>query len=257
MSVLQIKARKRRSLKVERSTLNNSQSCPQSSFWTELGKEGGALRGAPRRSPFLSLRAPLSFFSLGLFKNTRKTSKTPRRIFLRPERPFTEVSGPSRKKSQKKSLPSVQKVSKRVKKRQKKDFSETFLRLFDSLRDFLDTPGPEARGDFLGILGPEGPENGRSGLKNFPHLVNPQILENKQKTLKKTKEIPSKKTPRKQKHQGKDGQGPCHANTFAHKTPHLKEFDGSLPLNSLKINSAKTWCIAKKGLFISCTQGGL
>ena len=77
-------------------------------------------------------------------------------IVLRPERPFTGVSGPSGpkipKKSQKslpgppgpecpKSLEKSQKVS-------EKSLFDTFLRLFDSFRDFLDTPGPEARGDF-------------------------------------------------------------------------------------------------------------
>ena len=82
---------------------------------------------------------------------------------------------------------SVQNLSKRVKKSQESlgevSFGH-FLKLFDSLRDFLDTPGPEARGDlfwyFLEISGPEGPEtpvNGRSGLKasklwSFLYLAN-------------------------------------------------------------------------------------
>ena len=54
---------------------------------------------------------------------------------------------------------------------------------------------------FLGLF-----ENAKENLKNTkdsPHLANPlKIQENKQKTLKKTKEISSKKTPRPQKHQG-------------------------------------------------------
>ena len=72
---------------------------------------------------------------------------------------------------------SVGKVTKRVKKSQKKVsekslFPTLFLRLFDSFRDFLDTPGREARGvsffeAFWWFSGPEGaetPVNGRSGL---------------------------------------------------------------------------------------------
>ena len=80
---------------------------------------------------------------------------------LRPERPFTGVSGPSGpeipKKSQK-SLPgppgpecpkSLEKSRKVSKKSRKSLFCDTFLRHFDSFRDFLDTPGREARGDFF------------------------------------------------------------------------------------------------------------
>ena len=85
--------------------------------------------------------------------------------------------GPKSPKSLKKVSPglparSVQKSrkeSKCLKKVSKRDFSETFLRLFDS--DFLDTPGREARGDFFETFwgfraprrGPETPVNGRSG----------------------------------------------------------------------------------------------
>ena len=111
-----------------------------------------------------------------------------RNRYLRPELPFTGVSGPSGpeipKNSQEslpgplgpecpKSLEKSQKVSRKCQN------SETFLRLFDSFRDFLDTPGPKARADFLenflGISGPEGPEtpvNGRSGLKSLPNEFN-------------------------------------------------------------------------------------
>ena len=72
---------------------------------------------------------------------------------LRPERPFTGVSGPeipqeSQKSLKKASRPGVskksRKESKSLKKVSEKSLCDTFLRLFDSFRDFLDTPGREA-----------------------------------------------------------------------------------------------------------------
>ena len=57
------------------------------------------------------------------------------------------------KKSPRASGPGVSKKSRResksLKNVSKRDFSETFLRLFDSFRDFLDTLDPDAWGDFF------------------------------------------------------------------------------------------------------------
>ena len=114
------------------------------------------LRKAPREiDPFLILGPSGLPFSRGHPSLWLLTQ-----LGLRPKRPFTGVSGPSGPeipKKSRKSLPgppgpecpkSLEK-SRKVSKKCQRDFSETFLRPFDSFRDFLDTPGREAWGDFF------------------------------------------------------------------------------------------------------------
>ena len=95
---------------------------------------------------------------------------------LRPERPFTGVSGPSgpeiAKKCQKESFRGSAKKSpkapEKVKKCPKLDFSGHFLPFLGIFGDFLQTPEKTLFDTFFAISGPEGPEtpvNGRSGHK--------------------------------------------------------------------------------------------
>ena len=101
--------------------------------------------------------------------------KTRTAIYRIPKKSQKSLPGPPGLECPK-SLEKSQKGSKSV----KRAFSETFLRRFDSFRDFLDTPGSEARGDsfesFWGFRapseGPETPVNGRSVLnsrREFSH----------------------------------------------------------------------------------------
>ena len=77
---------------------------------------------------------------------------------LRPEQPFTGVSGPSRfeipKNSQKRlPWPPGPECPKSLEKSQKSLGKVSFLRLFDSFQDFLDNRGPRPRETFLRLLG--------------------------------------------------------------------------------------------------------
>ena len=103
-------------------------------------------------------------------------------LVLRPERPFTGVSGPSgpkiAKKSQKEcfwgSAKKSPKIPEKVKKYPKLDFWGYFLTFSGIFGDFFADPQKHSFWDFFAILGPEGPEtpvNGRSGRNSSVLLI--------------------------------------------------------------------------------------
>ena len=102
---------------------------------------------------------------------------------LRPERPFTGVSGPSGpeipKKSQKEffwgSAKKSPKIPEKVEKYPKLDFFGYFSTFSGIFGDLFADPQKNSFWDFFGISGPEGPEtpvNGRSGRKFWHFLTN-------------------------------------------------------------------------------------
>ena len=111
-------------------------------FW-DLDSEGSETPDSGCN--FFSLISCLTvlLFSSLAFRASIET-RTP--IYRPPKSPKSlknkspRASGPRVSKKSRKESKSLKRVSKR-------DFSETFLRLFGSCRDFLDTPGPEAQGD--------------------------------------------------------------------------------------------------------------
>ena len=133
---------------------------PNASFSRKFGKDHKGLHtsGIYDQGDFCS-KLPLNWGNLAL-----SSQRAPRDILmprvetrtaiyrslraLRAQNPqkvskkFPRASGPGVSKKCRKESKSLKKVS-------EKSLFETFLRLFDSFRHFLDTPGPEARGDFF------------------------------------------------------------------------------------------------------------